>query len=360
MKRLIYILLLSPLIMTAQVDWSSEMPPAMNQGSSSECVSYACSYLMARNICKSEGIAPENFSPAFIHNQVTATTGNNGMVYGEALDFLMQNGICRLTELPVGMPGIVLRYQSLKYRIDGWKEYHDIDTAKEELANGPILTLIQNPSGSLHAVCVVGYNDEGFKYLNSEGPGWGINGYGIIPYNQSSQCFWSVIDDLVYEMPQNAYLVHWNLPGEQMAVCATYLIEDLYGNADTIYPVLNSYWLLTNQPARIQLRNYFKAISTVPITMNWIVYDVAKWNNGGLSWITYDTVTTRSVKDTLFFPWWWYQIYAYDLTLDIYDVMTGSGNKMIPDHGIREIDLLGRNCSSGYYIRNRKLYYHVK
>ena len=56
----------------------------------------------------------------------------------------------------------------------------------------------------------------------------------------------------------------------------------------------------------------------------------------------------------------WYQIYEYNLTLDIYDVMTGSGNKIIPEHGIREIDLLGRNCSSGYYVKKQKLYNQSK
>lgn len=344
------LLILLPLTISAQVDWSSEMPPAMNQGNTSECVSYACSYLMARNICKAEGITPESMSPSFIHNQVTATTGGNGLTYGEALDFLMQNGICRLTELPSGMPDISLRYQSLKYRIDGWYEFYSIDTAIAELMNGPILTLIQNPSGSLHAVCVVGYADSCFKYLNSEGPGWGFDGYGYISFEESSLCFWAVEDDLVYTMPAEAYLVNWNLPGNQPSMCATYTV-----NNDTVKPVLNSYWVLTDSVEQLQIRNQFKAISTDTLNMDWVVYDVSKWNNG-LCWLIYDTTTTRSIRDTLFLPWWEMYVCEYTLTVNIYDIPTSVEERAMPN-GVEYIDLLGRKTKSRYYIKNRKLYY---
>lgn len=35
-----------------------------------------------------------------------------------------------------------------------------------------------------HAVCIVGYDDQGFKVKNSWGPGWGENGYFHIAYDQ--------------------------------------------------------------------------------------------------------------------------------------------------------------------------------
>lgn len=41
---------------------------------------------------------------------------------------------------------------------------------------------VGSATGEGHAVCVIGYNSEGFEFRNSWGPSYGNNGFGFIPF----------------------------------------------------------------------------------------------------------------------------------------------------------------------------------
>ena len=41
---------------------------------------------------------------------------------------------------------------------------------------------VGSATGVGHAVCVIGYNSEGFEFRNSWGPSYGNNGFGFIPF----------------------------------------------------------------------------------------------------------------------------------------------------------------------------------
>lgn len=87
------------------------------------------------------------------------------------------------------------------HKIGDWASTTDINTIKNALLKGPVYVgfavyndffnysggYYQYTSGGLagyHAVCIVGYDDIGWKVKNSWGTGWGESGYFRIKYSQ--------------------------------------------------------------------------------------------------------------------------------------------------------------------------------
>lgn len=193
------------------IDYSSYMPPVGNQGVQGSCTAWAVAYA-AKSF--QEGIEEKwdlsdpahQFSPAFIYNQL-----KDGIVYF-TLQMLVEKGCDTLLHFPYNqyhndkLPDINSFKRALKYKAKSWN-YLKKDTIefKKILASGNVIIAVipiyndlyllskDNPiydnfSGKRyghHAICIVGYDDDknAFKFINSWGENWGINGYGYLTYD---------------------------------------------------------------------------------------------------------------------------------------------------------------------------------
>lgn len=83
--------------------------------------------------------------------------------------------------------------------IGGVQVYPDFDNLN---ASNPIYDNTNGiPRGGTHAICLVGYDDtmQAFKFINSWGTDWGINGYGYISYDliTSFNVYGYVLTDII-------------------------------------------------------------------------------------------------------------------------------------------------------------------
>lgn len=64
----------------------------------------------------------------------------------------------------------------------GVEHYEDLDKLS---TSNPVYDTISGTSSGGHAICLVGYDDSrsAFKFINSWGTSWGIDGYGWISYD---------------------------------------------------------------------------------------------------------------------------------------------------------------------------------
>lgn len=212
----------------ASYDLSSYMPPPGQQGQQGSCTSWAVAYATkSYQEAKEEGWSyyfnngqvnyNHLFSPAFIHNQLTANTYKNGLSFPEALNFVKNNGCASLAEMSYDendnrtQPTSTIKARATKYKIKGYYRLGtqgsiSVEDVKYRLTQGyPVMFACyvdegfnNNCSypniwygywgrnlGYSHAMVVVGYDDSygAFKVLNSYGSYWGHNGYCWINYN---------------------------------------------------------------------------------------------------------------------------------------------------------------------------------
>ncbi|HPP05245.1 MAG TPA: C1 family peptidase [Spirochaetota bacterium] len=193
------------------VDLSSNMPPVGDQGSQGSCTAWAVAYA-AKSY--QEGIEENwdlsnqshQFSPSFLYNQI-----RDGFV-SLTLDMLVDKGCDTLNNFPYNphdkttLPDVKSFKRALKYKAKSWKYLKkDVTELKKILASGNVVIGViavhndfnilskKNPiyddfSGKRyahHSICIVGYDDSksAFKFINSWGTDWGIDGYGYISYS---------------------------------------------------------------------------------------------------------------------------------------------------------------------------------
>ncbi len=193
------------------VDLSPYMPPVGNQGVQGSCTSWAVAYA-AKTF--QEGLEekwdlsnPANqFSPAFLYNQL-----KDGFV-SFTLDLLVDKGCDTLQNFPYNqynketLPDVKSFKRAMRYKAKSWNYVKkDVNELKKILTSGNVVIgvvatyhdlyslSIDNPvydsfSGTRyghHAICIVGYDDSknAFKFINSWGKDWGINGYGYFTYD---------------------------------------------------------------------------------------------------------------------------------------------------------------------------------
>lgn len=67
---------------------------------------------------------------------------------------------------------------------DDFRTYGPVPGAN---SSGEMLPYTRRPDQlqSLHAVCVVGFNDQGWIFKNSYGPEWGYSGFGLVRYDNN-------------------------------------------------------------------------------------------------------------------------------------------------------------------------------
>jgi C1A family cysteine protease len=128
--------------------------------------------------------------------------GCQGWYLDTSMNLLKNNGVANESDCPYLAVESNCTSGSPVHTIKEWASTTDLNTIKEALKkNGPVYVgfavysdffnyktgYYEYKSGSLrgyHAVCIVGFDDTGFKVKNSWGTGWGESGYFRIKYNQ--------------------------------------------------------------------------------------------------------------------------------------------------------------------------------
>jgi C1A family cysteine protease len=195
-------------------------PDVMNQGNAGSCVGFAIAYAKTFQEVKEIGWqanTPKHiFSPAYIWNQLNGGI-NQGTTVKEGLDLLVSQGCSTLDKMPYSdtdftqTPSQSARDQAARFKAVSWEYETTLNDLKASLAAGdPVIwdcyvydsladlnpqnnvyTGKSSPSEvikSLHAMCIVGYDDSmcngtgAVKVINSYS-GWGDGGYAWIAYN---------------------------------------------------------------------------------------------------------------------------------------------------------------------------------
>lgn len=200
----------------SSVDNVSRFPTPGNQGSQGSCVAWAVGYALMSNgeyMKRSWNInsSKHQFSPAYIYNQF-ATSQTSGMELSAALTLAKNQGVCPLSYWQYNesdyttQPTAIQNAAASLYK-GQYFEVENIEDMKMLLSFGyGVVILIKtyddlynlsstnqiydNTSGNCsgqHAICLIGYDDNkssgAFKFINSWGTDWGVNGYGWILYD---------------------------------------------------------------------------------------------------------------------------------------------------------------------------------
>lgn len=198
------------------VDNTSKFPTPGDQGDQKSCVGWAIGYAMASNnehIKRNWNINTDNhhFSPSYIFNQLTSN-GSAINIYS-ALNLVKNQGVCPLTYWQydetdyttqptaiqnaaaslykcasvystIGTVNIKARLAQGYGVVIGIEEYPDL----YNLSNtNQIYDSTSGTSRGQHAICLIGYDDNkgsgAYKFINSWGTDWGLDGYGWISYD---------------------------------------------------------------------------------------------------------------------------------------------------------------------------------
>lgn len=194
------------------IDHSDKLPLPDDQGYQSSCVGWATSYL--KSFYDGEELNKiVKFSPSFVYNQINGGV-DCGSYPSDAMNLLKTFGICKLENMPydesdfLTLPNASQFQEAKYYKINGWKYGYinnssGINYIKSYLNNNvmlmtipvfsdffniwegnPVYDKIQGNLYGYHAITIVGYNDKlkAFKFINSWGGNWGLDGYGYISY----------------------------------------------------------------------------------------------------------------------------------------------------------------------------------
>jgi len=219
----------SSVLMDSSKDLSFFMPTPGNQAGQNSCTAWSVGYGLKSYQEKMETGNTMLFSPSFIFNSFPNNSDcENGLYFYEAFNFLMDEGICELSDMAYDendcstQPSYTAYNNALKYKIEDWKTIYasknypidDIYEVKANIYNGKpvaiavwldskIATFIDDTTANkpkfiwsnplndtsktlnYHAMLCVGYDDinKEFKVLNSYGPNSGNDGYVYISYD---------------------------------------------------------------------------------------------------------------------------------------------------------------------------------
>lgn len=205
----------------AKVDLTSKFPTPGDQGSQNSCTAWAVAYAaktfqeqVRRNW--GQNTASHKFSPAYIYNQTNSGRSNGidgGAYTSAAINTIISQGVCSLADMPYNekdfltQPNAQQRAKAANYKSVQLNKISNGNIHKMKyVLNNKIAVILDipvypdfdglNPSDSIyddttgekrgdHAICLIGYDDDKkvFKFINSWGTKWGLNGYGYIAYD---------------------------------------------------------------------------------------------------------------------------------------------------------------------------------
>ena len=171
------------------------LPSVINQGSLSICVPCSLSAYLNWKVNLKDGSNTDN-KVALMDIYDIKTNEGDGMTFKEALHFLRHGSVkSNAGNLHINHYGKINNLISLKYAL---------------VMNGPCFGALpvysddcdfwNKKSGQslqgYHAICICGYDDEGFIIRNSWGKSFCDDGYTKIPYDEFTKLLevWTVID----------------------------------------------------------------------------------------------------------------------------------------------------------------------
>ncbi len=208
----------------ASVDMTEKMPPVGRQ-KHGDCTAWAVAYAaktFQEGIEEAWDITIDThiYSPSWLFNQIV---GNRTDCYGSgvnsAINVIVNKGIDTLVGFPYDSEGCsaqpdansfarAAQYKAAENQYLGRGSLQTTQNIKEILANGnvvifavngfqdlvdldesnPIFNDTSNQLNWSHAMVIVGYDDskQAFKFINSWGTSWGLDGYGWMSYNLTS------------------------------------------------------------------------------------------------------------------------------------------------------------------------------
>ncbi|MBQ6019631.1 MAG: hypothetical protein IJL26_05555 [Clostridia bacterium] len=199
------------------IDNSSLFPSPGNQGIQNSCVGWAVAYAAKSGLERNKrnwsiSSSVHHFSPSFIYNQINGKK-NVPVPLSSGIDKVASQGVCTLSYFAYNEndwttpPSTLQKKNAALYKGKKAKKVTGINKMKARISEGygiitGIITSpdlrnlnstnpIYNVLGSnlnneeYHAICLIGYDDSknAFKFINSWGTDWGINGYGWISYD---------------------------------------------------------------------------------------------------------------------------------------------------------------------------------
>lgn len=199
------------------VDHIPNMQPIRDQGTQGSCAAMGGAAMKEWQE-KMDIELSEYMSPQFIYNN-RETVSEEGMFMRDLMEILKEKGDCIEKIFPygtMGLPSIEVLMDASKYKILNYASIDSIDDLKISLyTNGPCIIAIPvyNYTNRLwfkrqgdtllggHAMCVVGYNKDGFVIRNSWGRGWGIDGYCVMSYEDFGMQWelWTTVDASSFE-----------------------------------------------------------------------------------------------------------------------------------------------------------------
>jgi hypothetical protein len=206
-------------ILPEVVDYRPQMQPIRDQGDQGSCAAMAGAAMKEWQE-KLDMNLNEYMSPQFIYNS-REDLNEEGMYMRDLMAVLKEKGDCLEIMFPYGnmeLPSIDALMNASLYKILNYAFIDIIDDLKLSLySNGPCIIAVpvynftermwfqgskQNLLGG-HALCVVGYNKDGFIIRNSWGTDWGQNGYCIMSYDDFGLQWelWTTVDARSYNPP---------------------------------------------------------------------------------------------------------------------------------------------------------------
>lgn len=198
----------------SSVDNSYLYPTPMKQ-SQPDCVAWAIGYaqmagMQALNRGWTVNTSAHTFSPSFLYNLSNAGS-STGIILGTGISHAIQYGACPGTYYEIrtpynaSVPSLAIEAASL-YKPTSFYVTSSLTQIKQAIAEGKGVAMgiwvypemysnmsetnyiYDDASGDIidgHAVCLVGYDDsiQAFKFINSWGADWCLDGFGWISYD---------------------------------------------------------------------------------------------------------------------------------------------------------------------------------
>lgn len=198
----------------SSADLTNQFPAVVNQGRNAAAVGYALAYNLKtcqegfeeeRDINKDQNI----FSPFWIYNQINSGV-DRGASLLDGLQLIVDRGCDDIVNFPYSndykiTPDAASFRRAQQYKADSWAFVENLNDMKGLLANNEAIVcrfdvyfdfykltfeneVYDNVDGRSiggHAACIIGYDDtkQAFKYINSWGTDYGLNGYGWLSYS---------------------------------------------------------------------------------------------------------------------------------------------------------------------------------
>ncbi len=199
------------------IDLTDKFPPVGDQGNQGSCVGWAVGYA-AKTFFEGQEKGWDvsdpryQFSPSWIYDQINRGR-DNGAYISDAMNLLVRKGCDTIFNFPYDENNYTRQPDQRSFSIArrftdaSWKKLpNDVTTIKSILSqnktviiscavytpdfdalseSNPIYNSTIGYLRGYHALCLVGYNDSkrAFKFINSWGRYWGINGYAWLTYD---------------------------------------------------------------------------------------------------------------------------------------------------------------------------------